>query len=89
MKRGGVLAGGFLVLSLSLVTVSVRNRIYFMKKMLAEEFFQCQELEAEVMNLWWRIKWWRTPEGRKMLERIIARRKGEPKEDAIWVEVEE
>ncbi len=78
MRHGKVIAGGVLLFSLSLVTVAVQDRVVLLRREVYRESLRVHDLEGEVLAWWWKLKKWRTPEGRRRLLRLLGKARPRP-----------
>jgi len=81
MRHGKIIAGGILLFSLSLVTVAVQDRVVLLRRELYRELLRVHDLEGEALAWWWKVRKWRTPEGREMLTRLLGKKTDEPAGD--------
>ncbi len=73
MRHGKIIAAGILLFSLSLVTVGVQDRVVVLRRALYRELLRVHDLEGEALAWWWKVRRWRTPEGRRRLVRLLGK----------------
>ncbi len=73
MRHGKIIAAGILLFSLSLVTVGVQDRVVVLRRELYRELLRVHDLEGEALAWWWKVRAWRTPEGRRRLLRLLGK----------------
>ncbi len=78
MRHGKIIAAGILLFSLSLVTVGVQDRVVVLRRELYRELLRVHDLEGEALAWWWKVREWRTPEGRRRLLRLLGKKVEEP-----------
>ncbi|GEM_PF-6959121 len=74
MRHGKIIAAGILLFSLSLVTVGVQDRVVVLRRELYRELLRVHDLEGEALAWWWKLRKWRTPEGRRRLLRLLGKK---------------